>query len=74
MNCPILSSSISQYPAYDAYVSQLKRQARASSAYGDFLVKSSLLTSKLVGQDYNVNKFNTYFKKCLLSKLDIYRL
>ena len=45
------------------YVSQLIRYARASSAYSDFLVRSRLLTSKLLGQGYNRLKLITTFKK-----------
>ena len=44
-------------PAYGVYVSQLIRYARAPSAYSDFLVRSRLLTSKLLGQGYNRFKF-----------------
>ena len=56
VNFPFLSSNIPQSPAYGVYVSQLIRYARASSAYSDFLVRSRLLTSKLLGQGYN--RFN----------------
>ena len=54
-----------QSPAYGVYVSQLIRyaSARASSAYSDFLVRSRLLTSKLLGQGYNRFKLITTFKK-----------
>ena len=53
VNFPFLSSNIPQSPAYGVYVSQLIRYARASSAYSDFLVRSRLLTGKLLGQGYN---------------------
>ena len=43
VNFPFLSSNIPQSPAYGVYVSQLIRYGRASSAYGDFLVRSRLL-------------------------------
>ena len=46
VNFPFLSSNIPQSPAYGVYVSQLIRYSRASSAYGDFLVRSRLLTRK----------------------------
>ena len=39
------------------------RYGRASSAYGDFLVRSRLLTRKLLGQGYNRFKLITTFKK-----------
>ena len=60
---PFLSSNIPQSPAYGVYDSQLIRYARASSAYSDFLVRSRLLTSKLLGQGYNRFKLITTFKK-----------
>ena len=58
VNFPFLSSNIPQSPAYGVYVLQLIRYARASSAYSDFLVRSRLLTSKLLGQGYN--RMNIY--------------
>ena len=65
VNFPFLSrpSDIPQSPAYGVYVSQLIRYARASSAYSGFLVRSRLLTSKLLGQGYNRFKLITTFKK-----------
>ena len=63
VNFPFLSSNIPQSPAYGVYVSQLIRYARASSAYSDFLVRSRLLTGKLLGQGYNRFKLITTFKK-----------
>ena len=63
VNFPFLSSNIPQSPAYGVYVSQLIRYARASSAYSDFLVRSRLLTGKLLGQGYNRFKLISTFKK-----------
>ena len=63
VNFPFLSSNIPQSPAYGVYVSQLIRYACASSAYSDFLVRSRLLTGKLLGQGYNRFKLITTFKK-----------
>ena len=63
VNFPFLSSNIPQSPAYGVYVSQLIRYARASSAYSDFLVRSRLLTGKLLGQGYKRFKLITTFKK-----------
>ena len=63
VNFPFLSSNIPQSPAYGVYVTQLIRYARASSAYSDFLVRSRLLTCKLLGQGYNRFKLITTFKK-----------
>ena len=63
VNFPFLRSNIPQSPAYGVYVSQLIRYARASSAYSDFLVRSRLLTRKLLGQGYSRFKLITTFKK-----------
>ena len=65
VNFPFLCSNIPQLisPAYGVYVSQLIRYARASSAYIDFLVRSRLLTNKLLGQGYKRFKLITTFKK-----------
>ena len=63
-----LSSNIPQFPAY---VSQLSRYARASSAYSDFLVISRILTSKLLGQGYNRFKLITTFKKFYVRHYDL---
>ena len=62
-NFPFLSSNIPLSPAYGVYVSQLIRYARASSAYIDFLVRSRLLTNKLLGQGYKRFKLITTFKQ-----------
>ena len=60
---PFLGGGVPQSPACGVYVSQLVRYARASSAYSDFLVRSRLLTSGLLGQGYNRFKLITTFKK-----------
>ena len=73
VNFPFLSSNIPQSPAYRVYVSQLVRYARASSAYSDFLVRSRLLTSKLLGQGYNHFKLITTFKKFYGRHYDLFR-
>ena len=52
-----------QSPAYGVYVLQVICYARASSAYSDFLVRSRLLTSKLLGQGYDRFKLITTLKK-----------
>ena len=59
VNFPFLSSNIPQSPAYGVYVSQL---IRASSAYSNFLVRSRLLTRKLLGLGYNCFKLITFKK------------
>ena len=59
----MLYTGIPQSTAYGVYVSQLIHYARASFAYSDFLVRSRLLTRKLLGQGYNRFKLITTFKK-----------
>ena len=65
VNFPFLSSNIPQSPAYGVYVftTYSLRYASASSAYSDFLVRSRLLTGKLLGQGYNRFNLITTFKK-----------
>ena len=63
VNFPFLSSNIPQSPAYGVFVSQLIRYSRASSAYSDFLMRSRLLTAKLLKQGYSRNKLIATFKK-----------
>ena len=63
VNFPFLRSNIPQSAAYGVYVPQLIRYACASSAYSDFLVRSRLLTRKLLGQGYNRFRLITTFKK-----------
>ena len=73
VNFPFLSSNIPQSPAYGVYVSQLIRYARASSAYSNFLVRSRLLTGKLLGQGYNRFRLITTFKKFYGRHYDLIR-
>ena len=63
VNFPFLSSNIPQSPAYGVFVSQLIRYARASSLYEDFIMRSQLLTSKLLKQGYTRNRLIATFKK-----------
>ena len=58
-----LSSNIPQSPAYGVFVSQLIRYARASSLYEDFIMRSQLLTSKLLKQGFTRNRLVATFKK-----------
>ena len=52
VNFPFLSSNIPSAPAYDVYVSQLIRYARAYSNYQDFMERGKVLTTKLLSQGY----------------------
>ena len=63
VNFPFLSSNIPQSPAYGVFVSQLIRYARASSLYEDLIMRSQLLTSKLLKQGSTRNRLIATFKK-----------
>ena len=63
VNFPFLSSNIPKSPAYGFFVSQLIRYARASSLYEDFIMRSQLLTSKLLEQGFTRNRLIATFKK-----------
>jgi hypothetical protein len=47
------SSNIPVSLAYDIYISQLIRYARACSSYDQFLILRSLLTNKLMSQGFH---------------------
>ena len=64
VNCPFLCSNIPQSPAYGGFVSQLIMYARASSMYEDFIMRSQLLSSKLLKQGFTRNRLIATFKKC----------
>ena len=51
-NFPFLSSNIPSSPAYDVFISQLIRYARACSSYECFILRAARLSSKLLGQGY----------------------
>ena len=51
-NFPFLSSNIPTSPAYDVYISQLVRYARACSSYGCFILRVTRLSNKLLEQGY----------------------
>ena len=50
-------------PAYDVYVSQLIRYARACLNYQDFMEHGKVLTTKLLSQGYQKTKLVTTLKK-----------
>jgi hypothetical protein len=52
INFPNVCSNIPASPAYDVYISQLIRYARASSNYYDFLKCHLHLRNRLLDQDY----------------------
>ena len=49
-NFPFLSSNIPSSPAYDVFISQLIRYARACSSYECFILRAAQLSNKLLGQ------------------------
>ena len=63
VNFPFLCSNIPQSPANGVFVSQLIRYARASSMYEDFIMRSQLLSSKLLKQGFTRNRLIATFKK-----------
>ena len=63
VNFPFLCSNIPQSPAYRVFVSQLIRYARDSSMYEDFIMRSQLLSSKLLKQGFTRNRLIATFKK-----------
>ena len=56
-NCPFLSSNIPSLPAYDVFISQLIRYARACSSYECFILRAARLSSKLLRQGYVMESF-----------------
>ena len=68
INFPHLDSNIPLSPAYGVYISQLIRYARACSSYGDFVVRHSNLSCKLINQGYSrrrlVSSFKRFFGRC----------
>jgi hypothetical protein len=63
VNFPYLCSNIPVSPAYDVYISQLIRYARACSTYDQVLVRSSLLTNKLMLLGFQLNRLQAAFRK-----------
>ena len=60
---PILSSNIPPSPAYDVYISQLIRYARACSSYECFILRAVRLSSKLLGQGYIRERLKSSLRK-----------
>ena len=63
VNFPFMSSNMPESPAYGIFISQLVRYARASSLYDDFLLRSRLLTIKLLKKGYSRNRLIATFRK-----------
>jgi hypothetical protein len=60
---PFLCSSIPVSPAYGVCISQLIRYARAYLTYDQFLVRGSLLTNKLMSQEFLQSRLQAAFRK-----------
>ena len=62
-NFPFLSSIISSSLAYGVFVSRLIRYARACSSYECFILMARRLSSKLLKQEYLVERMKSSFRK-----------
>ena len=65
-----MCSYIPASPAYDAYISQLIRFARASSNNSDFLKRHFYLRNKLLDQHYNKIRLICSLKKFIFRYQD----
>jgi hypothetical protein len=63
VNFPYPCSNIPASPAYGMYISRLIRYARACLTYDQFLVRGSLLTNKLMSQEFQHSRFPAAFCK-----------
>ena len=57
-NFPFLSSNIPSSPAYGVFISQHIRYPRACSSYECCILRAVLLSSKLLGQGYVMERLN----------------
>ena len=62
-NLLFLSSKIPSSPAYGVFISQLIRYARACSSYECFILRSALLSSKLLGEGYVIERLRSSLRK-----------
>ena len=62
-NFPFLSSNIPSSPAYDVFISQLIRYARACSSYECFILRAARLSSKLLRQGYVMERLKSSLRK-----------
>ena len=65
-NFPFLSSNIPALPAYNAFISQLIRYARACSSYECFILRARRLSNKLLEQGYLQERLKSSLKKFLV--------
>ena len=62
-NFPFLSSNMPSSPAYDVFISQLIRYARACFSYERFILRVARLSSKLLGQGYVRERLKSSLRK-----------
>ena len=62
-NFPFLSSNIPSSPAYGVFISQLIRYARACSSYECFILRAARLSSKLLRQEYVMERLKSSLRK-----------
>ena len=62
-NFPILTSNIPSSPAYGVIISHLILYARACSSYECFILRARRLSSKLMKQEYLVERLKLSFRK-----------
>ena len=63
VNFPFMSNNMPSAPTYGVYVSQLIRYAHCCSNYSDFLKCHRALVTRLLSQDYKINRLSNTFKK-----------
>jgi hypothetical protein len=63
LNFPYLCSNVPASPAYDVYISQFFRYARACLTFDQSLVRGSLLTNKLISQGFQLSYLKVAFYK-----------
>ena len=63
LNFPFMSSNIPSAPACGVYASHLIRYARCCSNYSDFSLRHRVLVTRLLSQDYKVDRLSNTFKK-----------
>ena len=71
VNFPNMCSNIPASPAYDVYISQLIRYARASSNHSNFLKRHLYLENRLLDQGYKKIRLIRSLKKFIFRYQDL---
>ena len=66
-----MSSNIPANPIYGVYISQLIRISRICDSFQSFVIRHRLLTERLIKQGFWYSKLCKFFKKFVMSYLDI---